>query len=107
MQVETITTRDDLLIRRLVLAPGEAMFWHIDNCHRFSVVVQGEKLGMEYLDTGERVDVDVYPGLADWDAPESRAHRAINLSQIPYEEVVTFYRASADVDPQPVVTSPA
>lgn len=101
MEIETITSRDDLLIRRMVLAPGEAMFWHVDNCHRFSVVVRGTRLGIEYRDSQERVEVEVHPGLADWDAPEARVHRAVNLGAEPYEEVVTFYRDGADVEPQP------
>jgi len=37
MQTQIITKRDDLLVRRLVLEPGEAMPWHRDTCHRFSV----------------------------------------------------------------------
>ena len=35
--MEVITQRDDLVIRRLVLAPGEGMPWHTDTCHRFTV----------------------------------------------------------------------
>jgi hypothetical protein len=38
MRAEVITERDDLVIRRLVLEPGEDMPWHTDACHRFSVV---------------------------------------------------------------------
>ena len=105
MEIETITSREDLLIRRMVLAPGEAMFWHVDKCHRFSVVVRGAKLGIEYRDNNDRVEVDVHPGLADWDAPEPRVHRAINLGAEPYEEVVTFYRSNSDVEPQPEWTA--
>jgi len=41
MKSEVITKRDDLMIRRLVLGPGEAMPWHTDACHRFSVIVRG------------------------------------------------------------------
>jgi quercetin dioxygenase-like cupin family protein len=44
MQIERITKRDDLVIRRLILEPGEAMPWHTDACHRFSVVIRGEQL---------------------------------------------------------------
>ena len=44
MRSETITQRDDLVIRRLVLEPGEAMPWHVDACRRFSVIVRGERL---------------------------------------------------------------
>jgi hypothetical protein len=40
MRTEIISRRDDLVIRRLVLEPGEAMPWHTDPCHRFTVVVR-------------------------------------------------------------------
>ena len=100
MDVELIDERATLVIRRLRLQPGEAMFWHTDACERFTVVVRGSRLCIEFRD-GERVDVDVYPGLADWDAPESRPHRAINTGDDVYEEVVTFYRTGAEVEPQP------
>ena len=42
MKSETITQRDDLIIRRHTLEPGEALPWHTDLCHRFTVVVRGE-----------------------------------------------------------------
>lgn len=101
MRVETITELDDLVIRRMELAPGEAMFWHKDSCRRFSVVVQGARLAIEYQDNGEVVEFDVSTGTAEWDDPQPRVHRAINRSQNTYEEVVTFFRSSADVEPQP------
>ncbi len=101
MQLDTITETGEILIRRIVLAPGEAMFWHTDACRRFSVVIRGAQLRIEYRDSDEVIEVDVYPGLADWDEPEPKVHRAINSSAEPYEEVVTFYKPSADVVPQP------
>ena len=45
---EFITRRDDLVIRRLVLAAGEPMRWHTDVCDRFTVVVRGEQLTIEF-----------------------------------------------------------
>jgi hypothetical protein len=101
MNVEPITERDDLLIRRLVLEPGEAMYWHTDTCHRFTVVVSGERLAIEYRNGGERHEFPVRPGLAGWDAPDDRVHRAVNVGGVAYEEVVTFYRCGREVDPQP------
>lgn len=101
MRLEVITERDDLLIRRLALEPGEATPWHIDTCHRFSVVIQGEHLAIEYHDTGERRGIDVAPGDAGWDAPEPRLHRAVNEGSGTFEEVVSFYREPAGIDPQP------
>lgn len=102
MQLEVITQRDDLLIRRLVLEPGEAMPWHTDRVHRFSVVVRGDGLVIEFRETGEKLEVPVRPGLADWDEPESRVHRAVNVGTGPFEEVVTFFLPEPNLDPQPV-----
>ena len=106
MNIEVITDQHDLLIRRMVLDPGEAMFWHVDLCRRFSVVVRGERLTIEFRDDGTSVDVPVSPGLADWDEPESRVHRAVNSGRVPFEEVVTFYRSGPGEDPQPRRSGP-
>ncbi len=101
MHKEVITKRDDLVIRRLVLEPGEATPWHKDSCHRFSVIVRGEQLRIEFRDTGEQVTVVVHPGMADWDEPEARVHRGVNTGTAPYEEVVTFFLHTPALDPQP------
>ena len=101
MAAEIITKRDDLVIRRLVLEPGEAMPWHTDSCRRVSIVVRGERLRIEFLGSDEPIDVDVYPGLVDWDNPESRAHRAVNAGATAYEEVVVFFLDQPGDDPQP------
>jgi hypothetical protein len=101
LNTEWITKREDLLIRRLVLEPGEAMPWHTDVCHRFSVVVRGDEITIEFRETGERVPVPVHPGLAEWDEPEARVHRAVNVGPGRYEEIVTFFLPSAGADPQP------
>jgi hypothetical protein len=101
MRFEVITKRDDLLIRRQILQPGEALPWHVDLCHRFTVAVSGERLHIEYRDTGEIQAIDVHPGLADWDAPEPRVHRGINAGTTTYEEVVMFFLDPPGIDPQP------
>jgi hypothetical protein len=101
MIVETITARDDLLIRRVVLEPGEATAWHADACHRFTVVVRGDRLRIEFRDGGEPLFVDVRPGLVDWDKPEARVHRGVNAGSLPYEEVVAFFLSPHGIDPQP------
>jgi hypothetical protein len=101
MHSEIITRRDDLLIRRLVLGPGEAMPWHTDACHRFSVIVRGQQLTLEFRDTGEQRVVAVHPGMAGWDEPATRVHRAVNTGSITYEEVVTFFLSVPRLDPQP------
>ena len=82
MQVEVITKREDLVIRRLVQEPGEATPWHTDSCHRFSVVVRGEELRIEFGETGEHVSAAVHPGMSDWDKPDARIHRGVNARSI-------------------------
>jgi len=101
MKTETISAREDLVIRRVVLEPGEATPWHTDACRRFSVVVRGEALRIEFRDSGEQVRVAVHPGMADWDEPEARVHRGVNAGASAYEEVVTFFLDTPGIDPQP------
>ncbi len=101
MHTEIITDTDELLIRRLVLEPGEAMFWHHDACRRFTVVVRGERLRIEYRNSDEVTEFAVAAGEAGWDEPEDRVHRAVNVGSTPFEEVVTFYRSAPDLEPQP------
>ena len=101
MRTKIITRRDDFVIRRLILEPGEAMSWHTDPCHRFSVVVRGDQLGIEFRDTGETLTFPVDPGVAEWDKPEARVHRGVNVGTTTYEEVVTFYLDRPGMDPQP------
>src|SRR4029450_7415384 len=86
MQSEVITRRDDLMIRRLVLEPGEAMPWQNDACHRFSVIVRGQHLTIEFRDTGERLGVAVHPGMVDWDEPDARVHRAVKTWSTHHQE---------------------
>ncbi len=69
MKVEVITKRDDLLIRRMILEPGESMPWHTDLCHRFTVVIRGDSLGIEFRKTGEIKKYPVHAGMTDWDKP--------------------------------------
>lgn len=104
MRTEIITRRDDLVVRRLVLEPGEAMPWHTDPCHRLSVVVRGDLLRIEFRDGGDEQLVPVAPGMVDWDSPQSRVHRGVNAGTQAYEEVVIFFLPSAGADPQPRAT---
>jgi hypothetical protein len=99
--IETITDREELLIRRLALEPGERTRWHADSCQRFTVVIRGSRLAIEFKDDASLVEVEVQAGLADWEGPEPRVHRATNMGPDLYEEIVTFYRESAEIDPQP------
>ena len=101
MRMEVITKRDNLLIRRQILEPGEALPWHVDLCHRFSVVVRGEQIRIEFRDSGENVLIEVHPGLADWDKPEAQVHRGVNVGATPYEEIVLFFLDPPNIDPQP------
>ena len=101
METQIITERDDLLVRRLVLEPGEAMPWHRDTCRRFSVIVRGDRLSIEMRDTAECEVFAVHPGLAEWDDPEPRVHRGINSGTSTYEEVVLFFLDPPGIDPQP------
>jgi len=101
MKTETITQRADLIIRRHILEPGEALPWHTDLCHRFTVVVSGETLRLEYRDSGKVETFAVHPGMADWDEPQSRVHRGINAGTVPYEEVIIFFLDEPGMEPQP------
>lgn len=102
MRHEIITDREDLMVRRLVLDPGEATSWHTDPFHRFTVVVRGDRLTIEFRGGGEFFEVPVEAGMSGWDAPEPRVHRAVNSGATVYEEVVTFFRGHPG-DPQPTV----
>ena len=98
---ETISERTNLVIRRHVLQPGETLPWHSDLCHRFSVIVRGEAIAIEYRESKEIATIPVHPGLAEWDAPQSKVHRAINVGKLPYEEVIIFFVDKPGMEPQP------
>ena len=77
------------------------MPWHVDPCHRFSVIVRGDALTIEFLESGEKIPVEVHAGKADWDEPDDRVHRGVNTGSTPYEEIVTFFLDPPGIDPQP------
>ena len=52
MKSETIPQRPDLAIRRHILEAGKALPRQTDRCHRFTVVVTGDRLGIEYRGSG-------------------------------------------------------
>ena len=101
MKTELITKRNDLVIRRLILDPGDEMPWHTDPCQRFTVVVRGDQISIEFRDSDEKVPVTVRPGQAEWDQPEDRVHRGVNSGESVYEEVVIFFLPKPGMDPQP------
>ena len=80
------------------------MPWHTDVCTRYSVVIRGDVLGIEFRDTGNMERIPVQAGMADWDEPEPKVHRGVNVGSIPYEEVVMFFLESPDQEPQPEPT---
>ena len=88
-------------MRRLLLAPGEAMPWHRDPYHRVTVVLRGSALAIEYRDGGERLELEFVPGHADWDEPTDRVHRGVNIGADPYEEVAIFFLDHPDAVAQP------
>jgi hypothetical protein len=50
------------MVRRLVLAPGETMPWHLDPFHRVAVILRGDAIAIEYRDRGESHHVQITPG---------------------------------------------
>jgi len=98
---EVVSASDTLLIRRQTLLPGEATHWHRDVCRRFSVVVRGDRLKLEFRDGSAPIEIRTYPGEAGWDDPEPRLHRAVNVGATVLEEVVAFHLDRPGIDPQP------
>jgi quercetin dioxygenase-like cupin family protein len=97
--------RGTTLVRRLILAPGEAMPWHRDPFHRVTVVLSGSALAIEYRDGGESEQFEVMPGEAGWDEPTDRVHRGVNIGEQPYEEITVFLLDRPDAVAQPSVDS--
>jgi quercetin dioxygenase-like cupin family protein len=98
---ERLFQRGTILVRRLRLAPGEAMHWHHDPFHRVTVVLQGDALAIEPRDGGEIHRFEVTPGEAGWDEPSDRVHRGVNVGERPYEEITIFFLDTPDAVAQP------
>ncbi|MFB3921242.1 MAG: hypothetical protein ACE145_05935 [Terriglobia bacterium] len=101
MTDEVLIHRGTTLVRRLRLAPGEAMPWHRDPYHRVSVILSGDAIAIEYRDGSPTKRFSLHPGQVDWDEPTSRVHRGVNVGSQPYEEVTTFFLDRPDAIPQP------
>jgi quercetin dioxygenase-like cupin family protein len=101
MMGEVLFQRGTILVRRLRLAPGEAMPWHRDPFHRVAVVLQGDALAIEYREGSESKRFEVAPGQVDWDEPTDRVHRGVNVGGQTYEEVTVFFLDRPDAVPQP------
>ena len=101
MHEEILHQRGTTLIRRLRLAPGEAMPWHRDPFHRVSVILSGDRLEIEYRDLSPSQYVQLTPGQVDWDEPTDRTHRAVNVGRQAYEEITVFFLDHPGDVPQP------
>jgi quercetin dioxygenase-like cupin family protein len=101
MTDEILFQHGTTLVRRLHLAPGEAMAWHRDPFHRVAVVLGGDVLLIEYRDGGESLRVKISPGQVDWEEPSARVHRAVNVGKQPYEQVTVFLLDHPDSVAQP------
>jgi quercetin dioxygenase-like cupin family protein len=93
--------RENYLVRRQRLAPGEATPWHRDPFHRVTVVLSGDLLNFEFRDGGETLPRKITVGEVDWSEPSDRLHRAVNVGKELFEEVVTFLLDGPDAVPQP------
>lgn len=101
MSIRELNATAHCVVREMRLEPGAVSQWHVDPCRRYSVVLAGDRLAIEFAGVSEREEFPVYRGLSGWDAPEPRVHRAINTGSEPYVEVVTFLRPAPDVEVQP------
>src|SRR5215470_6829279 len=101
MSEELLYKKRNVVVRRAVLEPGESSTWHTDPCDRVTVVLRGERLAIEFRDSGKVHEFDVREGQVDWDEPTLEVHRAINVGRERYEEVVTFFLPETCQDYQP------
>jgi quercetin dioxygenase-like cupin family protein len=98
---EVLFQRGTTMMRRLRLAPGEAMRWHRDPFQRVAVVVRGDLLSIEYRDGGGSQRVEITPGQVEWGEPSTRLHRAVNVGKQTYEQVTVFLLDRSDAVAQP------
>ena len=89
------------MVRRLRLAPGEAMPWHRDPFQRVAVILRGDLLSIEYRDGGESQRVEITPGQVECEEPSARVHRAVNIGRQTYEQVTVFLLDRPDAVAQP------
>ena len=101
MSEDRLFQRGTTLVRRLRLAPGEAMPWHTDPFHRVTVVLAGDALEIQPRDGGESKRFTVEPGQVDWDEPSDGVHRGVNVGDAPYEEVAIFFLDDPESVAQP------
>ena len=101
MTDEVLLRRGTTLVRRLRLAPSEAMPWHRDPFHRVTVVLHGDALAIEFSDDSALQRIEITPGQVDWDEPTDHIHRGVNVGQEPYEEITIFFLDRPDAVHQP------
>ena len=101
MTDELLFQHGTTMVRRLLLAPGEAMPWHRDPFQRVAVVLGGDLLSIEYGDGGESQRVEIALGQVEWEEPSARVHRAVNVGKQSYEQVTIFLLDRPDAVPQP------
>jgi quercetin dioxygenase-like cupin family protein len=99
--VEVLHHRGNYLVRRQRLNPGQETPWHRDPYNRVTVVLSGDLLNIEFRDGGGTQPCKITVGEADWSEPSDRVHRAVNVGQEMFEEVVIFFLNRPDVVPQP------
>jgi hypothetical protein len=101
MSEELLYEKGNVLVRRAILEIGESSPWHSDACNRVTVILSGDRLAIEFRDSGETLEFDIRAGQVGWDEPALEVHRAINVGRRRYEEVVTFFLSEPGQDPQP------
>jgi quercetin dioxygenase-like cupin family protein len=101
MSEEILYEKGHVLVRRAILEPGESSEWHTDACDRVTTIVSGDRLAIEFRDSGNLQEFDVRIGQVGWDEPTSEVHKAINIGRQRYEEVVIFFLSEPGQDPQP------
>ena len=101
MTQEILLRRDNTLVRRLTLEPGEAMPWHRDPYHRVTIVMSGDAIHIEHHDGTPSERISVRPGQVDWDEPYAPLHRGVNIGATTYQEVTIFFLDRPDAIPQP------
>jgi quercetin dioxygenase-like cupin family protein len=101
MTDEILLGHGTTMVRRLRLAPGEAMPWHRDPFQRVAVVLGGDLLSIEYGDGGESQRIEIAPGQVEWEEPSARVHRAMNIGKQPDEQVTVFLLDPPDAAAQP------
>ena len=99
--VEVLHHRGNYLVRRQRLNPGQATPWHRDPYHRVTVVLSGDMLNIEFRDGGKTQPCKIMVGEVDWSEPSDRVHRAVNVGQEMFEEIVTFFLDRSDAVPPP------